>query len=208
MTCEEFSDRLSAFHDGEIVGWRRWKVAVHLRSCPDCARELRELEEVDLRLLSSVQQQPAPEYLTAAVMRRLPAMPPARYRTNMVRWAVGVGVAAVQVIGMYSAYWWGFARGNHTTGLPEASPSMAIRGSGGLYQNPMTPLSPSPARLVNSRPGMRNESDQDALPATYPVGGISNIGVARVFGDAPVGSPAEAPRSRSVQPNFRLVPQP
>ncbi|HEU4754218.1 MAG TPA: zf-HC2 domain-containing protein, partial [Armatimonadota bacterium] len=62
MTCAEFEDRLSAYMDGELPRWARWKVQNHLRHCEGCACQLRELEAVDEAILRGVESHAAPEY--------------------------------------------------------------------------------------------------------------------------------------------------
>ena len=112
MTCDEFQGRMSAYMDGEISRWGRWKVQTHIRFCPECSGLLRDLSEMDNCILASAQAETAPEYLTAAVMHRLPAMPPAgRPRMRRLSLAAGMAVLSMQVAGIAGAYWWGFTRG-------------------------------------------------------------------------------------------------
>jgi hypothetical protein len=158
MTCTEFNDRLSAYMDGELTGWRRWKVALHLRECAECGTLLRELEEVDRSLMAVVEETPAPEYITPAVMHRIPAMPPASRRVGMLRWAVGIAVALVQILGMYGAYWRGFAQGRDVSFPFASAPSM---------ERPMLPVVES-APPVN-RPSLVAD-DLSAPP--FPAGGL------------------------------------
>jgi hypothetical protein len=73
---------------------------------------MRDLSEVDSAFLQVARETPAPEYVTGAVMRRLPAMPPPLpARRGLAPWAAGVAVACVQVIALGGAYWWGFLHG-------------------------------------------------------------------------------------------------
>lgn len=126
MTCTEFQNHLSAYADGELSRWTRWKVENHLSRCRECASLLSDLRAVDDCLLLTLDAVPAPEYLAPAVMRRLPAMPPAwKPRPGGVRWAIGLAVAAVQVLAIYGAYWWGFVRGSTTAANP--GPAAAVR---------------------------------------------------------------------------------
>ena len=125
MTCAEFQERLSRFTDGELSRWTRWKVQNHLHGCAECACLLQELEEVDLCLFSAVEAAPAPAYITESIMRRLPSMPPAwRPRRSVVRWTAGLAVAGLQVVAIYGAYWWGFARGSGTSLQPGSAASV------------------------------------------------------------------------------------
>src|SRR5436305_15189469 len=78
MTCDRVDDQLSAYRDGELSRLRQWQVAAHLRHCERCAQAVVETGDVDSHLRHALLATESPEYLTAAVMRRLPAMPPAR----------------------------------------------------------------------------------------------------------------------------------
>ncbi|MCC2668620.1 MAG: putative zinc-finger [Armatimonadetes bacterium] len=111
MTCAEFQDRLSAYMDGELPRWKRWKVQNHLQRCSECASLMSDLDEVDLHLAVGLNAAPAPEYLTSAVMHRLPAMPPAWRRSGTLgTWSAGLAVASMQLLALCGAYWWGYTR--------------------------------------------------------------------------------------------------
>lgn len=114
MTCDEFQGRLSAYMDGELPRWKRWKVQNHLQKCAECTSLMRELEEVDLCLEVGLVVNPAPEYLTHAVMHRLPAMPPAWRRPAVLTWSTGLAVAGMQAAALFGAYWWGYTKANDT----------------------------------------------------------------------------------------------
>lgn len=114
MTCDEFQSRLSAYVDGELPRWKRWKVQNHLHNCPECTTLLRDLEEVDLCMEVALAGSPAPEYLTNAVMHRLPAMPPAWRRPAVLTWSTGLAVAGMQAAALFGAYWWGYSKANDT----------------------------------------------------------------------------------------------
>jgi anti-sigma factor RsiW len=118
MTCVEFQRKLSAYADGELSRWTRWKVQQHLGHCPDCAGLLQELDELDGAICRCVAADSAPGYLTDAVIRRLPAMPPPwRRPATVVRWATAGALAGAQLLAVYGAYWWGFAaRGSSPAG--------------------------------------------------------------------------------------------
>jgi anti-sigma factor RsiW len=122
MTCHEYHSRLSSYMDGELSRWRRWKIENHLRRCNECAAVLRELEEADQALAQSLLGEPAPSYLTDAVMFRIPAMPPARRRPGgMLPWAAGLAVAGMQAMVLLGAYWSGFAHGSSTAPHPSTA---------------------------------------------------------------------------------------
>lgn len=112
MTCQHYQNRLSAFLDGELSRWTRWKVELHVRTCRECGQELRDLAAIDQQLLNGVSQSPCPTYLTDAVMRRLPALPPGRRASR--RWTpafAAMTLAGAQLVALAGAYWVGFNRG-------------------------------------------------------------------------------------------------
>lgn len=158
MTCADFQRKLSAYTDGELSRWTRWKVQHHLEQCPDCAGLLREFEEIDSALLGSVQAEPAPAYLTDSVMRRLPAMPPPwRRPATVVRWATAGALAGVQIMAVYGAYWWGFARGSVR---PE---------HGGVRGGLSAPLGGASLRTTPMEPRLTGRSTERSARPSRPV---------------------------------------
>lgn len=139
MTCVDIQNKLSAYTDGELSRWTRWKVQQHLGHCPHCAGVLRELESVDDALLGCLGAEPAPVYLTGAVMLRLPAMPPPWRRPAVVaRWAAAGALAGVQLMAVYGAYQWGLARGASPT-TPDSSRGGVAAPLGGASLRPVSP---------------------------------------------------------------------
>ncbi len=134
MTCAEFQNRTSAYLDGELSHWTRWKVDNHLRHCPECADCLHDFQDLDLLVAESVIARPEPAHLTYSVITRLPAMPPAWRRRALRPVMAGAALACAQVLALGGAYWWGFNQagtdgGGRATG--GAVPSNVARGSGG-----------------------------------------------------------------------------
>ncbi|MFN3650844.1 MAG: anti-sigma factor family protein [Armatimonadota bacterium] len=171
MTCSEFQLRLSAYLDGELSHWKRWKVQNHLRCCRDCAGLLRELEEVDRCLIGAAEADPAPEYLTGAVMWRLPAMPPAwRPRPLSRPVLTGIALAGMQLMAIAGAYWWGF---NHAANRP-APAGASVTGPGiPLRMAPQTPAAMPAGGLGWSSPwsgaGSAAGPEMFNTPAPRPV---------------------------------------
>lgn len=190
MTCPEFESRLSSYLDGELSRWRRWKVETHLRYCSECSQMLRELDEVDGALLNCAQEAAAPDYLTAAVMHRLPAMPPAHdprraWLRRPVGTAFAVVVAGAQVVALGGAYWWGFLHGSDQ---PHTASVMGTAGNSGGSSNEIrktTPLANTSA--PHGVPG--SASDRSAAPRLSPVGVWTK------------------PDPRYAQPNFSILPE-
>ena len=171
MTCAEFQNRLSAYIDGELPRWKRWKVQNHLERCPECAALMQDLEEVDIHMAVGLNA-PAPEYLTSAVMHRLPAMPPPWRRTSArVAWSAGFAVAAMQLLALCGAYWWGYTEGTDTSPAtnqgsmiappihPRKSEShrketrtAAPANSGGIWSQPIGTADPETLRRLQQEP--------------------------------------------------------
>lgn len=150
MTCCEYEDRLSAYLDGELPRWTRWKVQNHLRHCSQCSNSLRELAELDSGLLGACEVGAPPDYLTGAIMHRLPAMPPARpLRGGFMPWGAGLAVAGMQALALFGAYWWGFMRGT-TTPTP-SSASLVSPGGGSRAMRPTNPV--TPVSNLGNQPG-------------------------------------------------------
>jgi anti-sigma factor RsiW len=154
MTCTDFETRLSAYLDGELSHWKRWKVQLHLRCCPACARVLRDLQEVDQCFLVSAEALPEAEYLTSAVMRRLPAMPPSRMRFGSRTWATGLALAGMQLVALCGAYWWGYTHGSGaplTGAIGVSAPGGFLRPSRNPRGTAMPSASTSPGAPLWSR---------------------------------------------------------
>jgi hypothetical protein len=143
--------------------------------CPECCALLREFEDLDRAFAEAVGQGPAPDYLTDAVMRRLPAMPPAWRRSqNLGRWTTGLALASVQLLAVYGAYWWGFAArstaapGNPTRGeLTAPLGGASLRGEALRPTRTASPTFSSPPTRLWSRENTHYASFNE--PLTVPV---------------------------------------
>ena len=144
MTCPEIERRLSACLDGELSYWTRWKVQHHLRYCDGCRALFRSLAEVDHALQRAAEGAPAPEYVTQAVMRRLPALPPAR-KLAVGPLVVAFAVGGTQVAAFFGVYWLGFSRGasagreegRAAMSAPMGSAGGALLPAAGAYGGPL-----------------------------------------------------------------------
>ncbi len=85
MDHEQFRDSLHEYHDGELSPEKRRSLELHLKSCPDCAADLRRLTR-----LSVLFQRPAPasEEFVRAVMAGLAAEAPEPALSAWRRWLV------------------------------------------------------------------------------------------------------------------------
>jgi anti-sigma factor RsiW len=178
MTCSEFQHRLSGYMDGELSRWTRWKVGNHLRCCQDCSTLLRELSAVDSGLLALAREE-APDYVTSAVMRRLPAMPPAaRSRPLRLAWMAGaVGaltLAGMQLLALAGAYSLGFQKGTATqqvggrASVAGSSGPILPRGSAARPVSTETPGEPAAATAVPDFNAGRLWSQPRRYPAPDP----------------------------------------
>ncbi len=105
MTCGEVRELLFAFLDNELDAALSIEVQRHLEHCPECAREA-ETERMIQKRLAGVMERVAvkpsapDEWLRAVVTG--PASPPPRRRLQLRVWlSLGVGVAAVLLLGLF-----------------------------------------------------------------------------------------------------------
>jgi hypothetical protein len=193
MTCAEFQNRISAYIDGELPRWKRWKVQNHLQRCPECASLMQDLEEVDIHMAVGLNA-PAPEYLTSAVMHRLPAMPPAWRRSGArIAWSAGIAVAAMQIVALCGAYWWGYTRGTDTSPTvdrtsilspPTLHPrksearrrqdnSASPAGTGALWSKPISGVDPETLRRLQQEVQPTKKSAKKRAKTRQPFGAYS-----------------------------------
>lgn len=78
MSCEEFSQDLSAYLDGELPPRERAALEAHLRDCPRCRQELASLRAVS-RLVASLPAVEPSEEFTRALSREVAARRPRRW---------------------------------------------------------------------------------------------------------------------------------
>ena len=115
---DRISERLQAYHDGELSGLARWRFERRLARDPAARQELLALEETG-RFLREVEAEDAAPDLWEAIQPRLPALDaeraelevaPASARSRL--WAlspwVGVGVAAA-ALALAIGVEWGYA---------------------------------------------------------------------------------------------------
>src|SRR5688500_8579589 len=106
MRCPSYRENFSAFLDGALADRERLAVECHLRECPDCARELRQLQ----RWTGALRQLPSPDmpaHVTFQIRNRIAyeqrqkARPPLLWRwaeqVNTVLVPVGFGVACAML---------------------------------------------------------------------------------------------------------------
>jgi hypothetical protein len=63
--CEEFSEALSAYLDGELSAEERSQLETHLEGCPRCQEELKSLRAVSSLVTSLPEVTPSPAFLSA-----------------------------------------------------------------------------------------------------------------------------------------------
>ena len=126
--CNRVEDQLSRYRDGEMDRLSEWRIRRHLQRCPRCQAAADDGAELDFGMRLALVEAEPPAYLAAAVLRRLPAMPPARpaswlpARGRAVRWIVGIGCAVAQIAGLWGAYRYGYTRAEQ--GRPVARPAL------------------------------------------------------------------------------------
>jgi anti-sigma factor RsiW len=88
MSCSRNSEeRLSAYVDGELGPFARWRMDAHLRGCADCAARVQALRGLSERLRREVPRHAAPDALRERLRAQLGAPAPApRTRTGARPW--------------------------------------------------------------------------------------------------------------------------
>jgi anti-sigma factor RsiW len=86
MTCETIRNELVAYRDGELSERAHEQVAAHLRTCPACAQEERQLARLD-QLIVGLERMPLSPGFAATFWQRLEREQHATQRANwLVQW--------------------------------------------------------------------------------------------------------------------------
>jgi hypothetical protein len=166
LICDRVEAQLSRYRDGEMDRLSEWRIRRHLQGCPRCLAAADDASELDFAMRLALVEAEPPAYLAAAVMRRLPAMPPARRsgwrpaRGRAVRWLVGIGCAVAQIAGLWGAYRYGATRADQRRPVARpallgslaadrlwvARPAARPEEPAGARRGTPVPLAPQPAR--------------------------------------------------------------
>ncbi len=85
MTCETIRNELVAYHDGELPEQVRVQIAAHLRTCPACTQEERQLVRLD-KMLSTLERIPLSPEFSSTFWRRLEQEKYEPEEGRFVRW--------------------------------------------------------------------------------------------------------------------------
>ncbi len=105
MACESNGHLLQGYFDGELDLVRSVEFEEHLKTCPDCAKELREQQVMRQSLLSSNLYERAPESLRTRIRAELPGgrvqrkLIPMRRRPVLEWLAVAAAIVIAVVVG-------------------------------------------------------------------------------------------------------------
>gem|GEM_PF-3258205 len=107
MSCEELSEELSAYLDGELSSQERAALEAHLERCPRCREELASLRAVSTLVASLPQVEPS-EQFRRALNREISAHRPRRWLRPLPIFAgdliPGLAVAALLLIAVTVAF--------------------------------------------------------------------------------------------------------
>ncbi len=172
LTCSSVRRRLTAFHDRELPPEDFFAVESHLDSCPPCAREATELDDLRTLLRGTV---PAPDAdradlsgLRADILSRLQQERDARWASRLERfwddvhlvW-IGMAAAAASLIcGTMMAGMLHYASPERNDSLAAMIQALASRD---LYRDPYMQL-PSPGDVVPASL-MNSMSEDEAVLA-------------------------------------------
>ena len=105
MNCEQMTDLLSAFLDGELTTQEEKQVREHLEQCPECRALYEQLQTLHTSF-SDLEEIPAPENFAQGVMSRIKAeQTPAKpkviplFKRPQIRAVMGLAACAVLCIG-------------------------------------------------------------------------------------------------------------
>lgn len=105
MNCEQMTDLLSAFLDGELTAIEQKQVQEHLEQCPECRALYEQLQTLHTSF-SDLEEIPAPENFAQGVMSRIKAeQTPAKpkviplFKRPQMRAVMGLAACAVLCIG-------------------------------------------------------------------------------------------------------------
>ncbi|MDO9575597.1 MAG: anti-sigma factor [bacterium] len=101
MKCSRIRRRLSAFLDGEVTEEEKQYILEHLKSCPDCQRELEALHQVSDSLDYFEEIEPSPYFMIHLKQRIAEREARSLIRLPFVEWtrrvAVPVGAMALVI---------------------------------------------------------------------------------------------------------------
>lgn len=200
-SCEANRDRLGLLLDGELPPMACAEVAEHLASCPDCARELCELQALAARLADEALPATAgsTDQIWTAIARRLDndahgggaARGVLHHGSVVRRWRAALGLAAAFVLAL-SALWLA-----NRAALDGAADALAAVDYGvllnGVARDPSAAFgrfvrqyhgrATTPAALVKHAPRLRF-----ALPAELPGGFRLEAAYALRIGEEPAAA--------------------
>jgi len=84
LKCEQVKPLLSAYLDRELPIWKIGLIRFHLRRCPECARQVAELQRTSLALRAWGEVR-APAEMRDKIMRRI-RNSPSGYEASRARW--------------------------------------------------------------------------------------------------------------------------
>ena len=94
-----FKKKINAFLDGETASTETSLIKEHLKTCPICQGEVRELNRIS-HYLNEYQDEVVPEIITRRILDKIKTSEKSLL-VRPVRWALAVGVAAAFLIGAY-----------------------------------------------------------------------------------------------------------
>ena len=105
MKCSRIRRRLSAFLDGEVTEEEKQHILEHLKTCPDCQRELEALHQLSGSLDSFEEIEPSPYFMIHLKQRIAEREARSLIRLPFVEWtrhvAVPVGATALVIFFLF-----------------------------------------------------------------------------------------------------------
>jgi anti-sigma factor RsiW len=133
MNCRHIQKRLSAYHDGEIVGKERERIAAHLEGCPACRSAYAELEQA-WQLLERIPEIEASAGFEGRLSAKINAVPEqrSRWRFPRVSWVYRVypATALAAVIVLVGTVLGGYLGNALVSGFSSAPVQVQAAGAG------------------------------------------------------------------------------
>jgi predicted anti-sigma-YlaC factor YlaD len=101
LDCK-FSKKLNAYLDNELDETDFIKLKDHLRSCPICQQEIRELNKLNT-LLRSFQEEEVTDLLKENIISQIISLPESNIfsKNNFIKLTVAASIAASFIIGLF-----------------------------------------------------------------------------------------------------------
>lgn len=168
MNCQKAREEIKAYIDGELRPWTRWLVARHIASCPECRREMQEMNELtnDVRNSATVS---APQGLRDKVLGSLTFQPAGKEGKPVWQSLAPVALTLCVVVVFAAVVSPMFMKARSTsTRLPLGSMEAKARTPFTNVAPWPSPAKPAPGSAMPSLPSARQDKQVAQRPLNRP----------------------------------------